>query len=244
VNNYQLSVISSQWSRIFFCCLLVLLCGQGVWGQKRNERFFTKNLPDYDTKRLHYGICLLGTATRFERRYSDVFNKNQDSTFSVNPKWDNAFGVGLLISYNLAEHWDLRFSPVVHFYGRTLNYTFANSTNTQLIESSFLEFPLLFKYKSVRRGNVRMYMIGGIKPGVEINQRKKESDAKQLRTQSLDLSVEYGFGFDLYYTYFKFSPELRFSHGLQNMVVDDNSVFSRSLSRLTSHNVTLYLYFE
>jgi hypothetical protein len=57
------------------------------------------------------------------------------------------------------------------------------------------------------------------------------------------MSVDYGFGFDLFYEYFKLSPELRFSHGITNMLVKDPNVYSKALDRLSSHTVSFYLYF-
>ncbi len=230
---------------IAFLLLLILFSAPSAFAQKRNHRFFTKNLTDYDDKRLHYGICLVGTSNKFVRKYSDYFNANSDSTFAVNPKSDLAAGVGLLINYKIADHWDIRFSPVVNFYQRSIEYRFTSGSKaTQTIESSFLEFPLLLKYRSMRRGNVGMYMLAGVKPGIEIGSKKGENRIDLVKTDNIDFSIEYGFGFDLYYTYFKFSPEIRFSHGIKNMIVSDNTVFAKSLSKLTTHNVSLYLYFE
>ncbi|WP_262922895.1 hypothetical protein [Hymenobacter cellulosilyticus] len=43
---------------------------------------------------------------------------------------------------------------------------------------------------------------------------------------------------------FKFAPELRFSHGLSNLLVPGKDVYSRSLQSMKSNTVTLYLNFE
>ncbi|MBC8112182.1 MAG: PorT family protein, partial [Verrucomicrobia bacterium] len=66
-----------------------------------------------------------------------------------------------------------------------------------------------------------------------------------LTTENIDFSVEYGFGFDLYYAFFKLSPELRFSHGVSNLLIaDSGNIYNRNLSRLTTHNVSFILYFD
>lgn len=87
-------------------------------------------------------------------------------------------------------------------------------------------------------------MIGGLKPGIEVGARKRERRNDQLRTQSLDLSIDYGFGLDIYYPLFKFSPELRFSLGLSNLFNEDDNIFSNSIDGLSTYTVTLYLLFE
>ncbi len=89
-----------------------------------------------------------------------------------------------------------------------------------------------------------MYMVAGFKPSVEIGSNKKEQTNDRLITDNNDLCVEYGFGFDLFYPFVKFAPELRFSHGLRNMLITDNSPYSKGLERLNSHTVSLYLFFE
>jgi hypothetical protein len=86
-------------------------------------------------------------------------------------------------------------------------------------------------------------MVGGIKPAIEIGSNKKDKGTQDLRTNNVDLSVDYGFGFDLFYEYFKLSPELRFSHGISNMLVKDTNIYSTALQRLSSHTVSFYLYF-
>ena len=71
------------------------------------------------------------------------------------------------------------------------------------VESTMVEVPLLLKYKSERRGNIRMYMIGGVKPGIEASGKNEETRA-ELKIKGSNLSLEAGFGFDLYYPFLSF----------------------------------------
>ncbi len=87
-------------------------------------------------------------------------------------------------------------------------------------------------------------MVGGLKSCFEAGAKKKEKKKTELRTQNFDLCVEYGFGIDLYFQFFKFAPEIRFSHGLTNLLNKDPNLYSTSLSKLTTHTITLYLFFE
>src|SRR3546814_6421120 len=107
-----------------------------------------------------------------------------------------------------------------------------------------VELPLLLKYKSERRGNIRMYMIGGVKPALEASGKKKvESRSSSLGITGTNLSLEAGFGFDLYYPLFKFSPELRFSRGIVNILENTSNKYGQPLERNNTNTITLYLLF-
>jgi hypothetical protein len=211
----------------------------------RRPSLYERHQPDYDERRLHYGFFLSGHYAKFNRRYSDAFVTGNDSTFAVSPVGSPGFGLGSIVSYQLNRFFDFRMLPAAAFNERSLQYRFVQGTEvSQLIESTFLELPLMIKYKSLRRGNLRMYMVGGVKPSVEIGSNRRERSLDRLRTNTTDLAVEYGFGFDLFYSFVKVSPELRFSHGLRNMLIRDTSPYSQALNRLTTHTVSLYLFFE
>jgi hypothetical protein len=206
---------------------------------------YTVHQSDYDDKLLHYGFFLSGHYSKFNRTYSQAFVSGADTAFAISPKGSPGFGLGFIANYIINSHFEIRILPSAAFYERSINYRFVKGTErTQLIESTFLELPMLVKYRSVRRGNVRAYMVGGIKPSVEIGTNKREREQNRLRTDNIDFAIEYGFGFDLFYSFVKVSPELRFSHGISNMLIKDTSPYSKGLERLASHTVSLYLFFE
>ena len=86
--------------------------------------------------------------------------------------------------------------------------------------------------------------MGGLKACFEAGAKKKEKKKSELRTNAFDVTVDYGIGLDLYFQFFKFAPEIRFSHGLVNLLSKDPNIYSESLLKLTTHTITLYLYFE
>jgi hypothetical protein len=108
-----------------------------------------------------------------------------------------------------------------------------------------MEFPLMLKYKSLRRGNVRMYMIGGFTPSFELSGKNDvESNTANLAVKKTNLTIDAGFGFDFYFPLFKFSPELRFSRGITNVLGDDPSVFRDPIKRLNTNTVGIYFIFQ
>jgi hypothetical protein len=201
------------------------------------------NLPNYDERFLHYGFTIGINSTRFRPVQSDFYFN--DTISKIKSAGNAGFSLGFVVNARLSPHHDLRLLPTVAFYQRNVQYTFqGGSTSNQNAESVFVEFPLLLKYKSERRKNNRMYMIAGLKAGIEAGAKKKEKRKSDLRTNNFDLAIEYGFGLDNYFKYFKFAPELRFSHGIINLLNRDPNIYSQSLMKLTTHTVTLYLHFE
>lgn len=214
-----------------------------------------QNLVAYDNRFLHYGFFLALNRSAFTAKTSPFFNEQLDDTtlkadqrlYSVNPRRFVGFTTGFIVNFRLAEFFDLRVLPTVSFYQRFVDFRFQNdSIVTELKQStfSFVEMPVMIKYKSVRRNNTRMYMIAGIKPAFEVGSKKKEIQEDRLRARTFDVNIDYGFGFDFYYPLFKFSPEIRFSHGLLNLKNPDPNPYAKSIKKLSTHTITLYLNFE
>ncbi|MDB4834981.1 PorT family protein [Cyclobacteriaceae bacterium] len=203
------------------------------------------NLPNYDDKPIHYGFHLSVNHTAYRPVHSDWFIEN-DTVSYLNGSGNTGFGLGFIFNFRLFKYGDFRILPTVAFYTRTLEYGLKGSSEpvTATIQSSYVDIPLLFKYKAKRRSNARAYMIGGIKTGFEVGGKKKRKNDDEFVIQSFDLSLEYGVGLDLYYPYFKFAPELRFSLGLTNMMDPTNSIYSNSIDRLSTYTVSLFINFE
>jgi len=72
----------------------------------------------------------------------------------------------------------------------------------------------------------------------------KEEEMPKIRLNKFDLAWEIGFGIDFYLPYFKFSPEIKYSCGLNNMIARDNTQFTSSINRLSSNVWMLSFHFE
>jgi hypothetical protein len=169
-----------------------------------------------------------------------------DSLHSIVPDWRPGFSLGFIVNYRIAEFLDLRLTPTVAFYEHSLKYLYTDNTSSeQLVETTMVEFPLLLKYKSERRGNVRAYMIGGIKPGIEASGKKEEQNvSRRLEVNNFNLCLEAGLGLDLYFPLFKFSPEIRFSRGIVNELDNTSNAFGKPLKYINTNTVTIYLLFQ
>ncbi|MFY0655000.1 MAG: PorT family protein [Cyclobacteriaceae bacterium] len=232
--------LNLHWHKI--ALLLLMLCA-GMDAQAQNTKKI--NLPIYDENNIHYGFLIGGHSSKYKIEYSDAFvSQGLDSLHSVIPSNLGGFKLGFVVNFLLYQYLDIRLLPTVAFYQNDLTYRFTDGTSVnELRDPTFVELPILFKYKSVRRGNTRMYLLGGINPSIRAAGKGEDNELKLL-LKGTNLAFEFGVGFDLYQPLFKFSPELRYSFGLVDMLQDKKNVFSIPLRRVTTHNLTFYITFE
>lgn len=217
--------------------------------QETYDRYKRKkdiNLPNYDEKKLHYGFFLAMNYNRLQITESPKFAQDSAVT-AISPVGTPGFALGFLLNLRLADQLAFKVVPSVGFYQRSLNYTFANSNRIDTLqeeEMTFVELQLLLKYRSVRRKNTRMYLVGGIKPSIRAGGKKADNSEAKLALGRFDFSLEYGAGIEVYFPYFKWSPELRFSHGLVNLNTGVTNGINDYITKALTHTVTLYFFFE
>ena len=228
---------------LFFFVIIVSLAS-GFTAVAQDKKYIRENLSNHDDKTMHYGFYLAGNASRFSIEHSSYYVDRLRDSMLVNPKFYPGFAIGFVLNRRITDFIDLRFLPGVSFYSRGMEYKTTAQTVTQEMGATSIEFPLLFKLKSLRRGNVRMYFVGGAKAGVDIGNKKKANASTELEVNNQDFAIEYGVGLDMFYPFFKFAPELRFSNGIINRYAPGVNPYSRSVHGAKSNTVTLYLNFE
>jgi hypothetical protein len=209
------------------------------------------NDPLYDlNQKVHFGFSIIGTYGKMKfSRNEHFFSLPIDTLNSITTTNFPGRGVGGIVNFHLNEFWDLRTMAIVQVMSqRNLTYHFKGGmTKTAMLQSTYFEVPLLIKYKSVRHKNFRMYVIGGI--GYRYN---FTSDAETERSatkpivgmKASTINYDLGFGFDLYYPYFKFSPELKFSFGMRDLTVQENTIYTVGLDRVSSRAIYISFLFE
>ncbi len=213
-----------------------------------------ENLSNYNDRFFRPGIYIAPNFSRFfiEQSAAYIQAAQQGRGIAANAIISPGFGVGFIGDIrlgNASTPFHLRFTPGLNFLTRRVEFTArgvggADTIRTQEVGTTQLELPLLLKYQSTRRRNTRFYMIGGIKPSFAVTQRQNTPAINQLSVTKDDVMLEYGVGLDLFYPYFKFGPELRFSHGLRNILEPRNNTYSNALQSLRTNTVTLYLNIE
>jgi len=171
---------------------------------------------------------------------------------AVSSKSSPGFGIGFVVNQRLGENADVRFTPTLVFNDRLAYYEFEGleAPIEKKVQSTMIDFPLGIKIKSDRRNNFRAYIIGGAKYSMDIASKKRSNDAsfgameKFLKNKKNFLSYEAGFGMDLYFEYFKMSPEIKLSYSLNSVLKNDPSPYSAPIDKLMLRHVTFSLFFE
>lgn len=228
--------------------LIVLVFSLSAGAQRQRAL----NLPRYDLKRYHFGFLI--AYNQFDFTIKPYSNLNTfDSLMVVESQPQSGFNLGIISNLRLAKHFDLRFTPTLSFGDRIINYTIKyQDTISQVVkksvESTYIDFPLLVKFKSSRMNNSRVYVIGGFNYSIDLasqakkkNERKNEVMIKLLRN---DYSFQIGVGADFYLTYFKFATELKMSYGFRDLIKREGNLFSNSIERLNSKILQISFLFE
>jgi hypothetical protein len=210
------------------------------------------NLPYIDNKLIHFGFSLGVNEMDFG------INSTQDSIggklyHSDVSTLKPGFSVGIISDLRLNRYLNLRFTPTLHFGERELTYkAIGDSVTTSIsITSIPISLPLYFKYSSERKGNYRPYLIWGAGISIDLGRNKENP----VLLQPIDFYTEFGVGCDLYFSFFKLAPELKFALGFNNMftpldvrdagqISNENQKYSLALTKLTSRMLTLTFNFE
>lgn len=225
---------ASILSFIFLLILDFPSLGQGKKYIQMHDEF-------YDEKPLHFGFMFgLTSSNYYANGFPSVLvNDVTGEPLSLTSPRTFGFQIGGIVNYALSKHVEAKTGLNIALYDRQIQFA-----NEDLIsrESTWLEIPMLLKYRSVRRQNHRMYLLTGLKLGLEANVKKKNT---AITANTSELSLEYGIGFERFYRFFKFSPEIRISHGLNNLFIPPGTTNSYSkLSQLNSHTISLIFNFE
>ena len=227
--------------------ITVLLIFVSILSYGQHFKWAKRNNPAFDTRKISYGFMIGLHTSAYQLKYSDQFvTQSFDTVHSVQPQFSAGFSLGFLVNLRFNDVLDLRVMPKAGFYNHKLTYFYTNNTTRQqLVETTMVEIPILLKYKSQRRGNVRMYMIGGITPAIEASGKNDvQSTTANLSIRATNVSLDAGFGFDFYFPLFKFSQEIRFSKGIQNMLGPDPSVYAAPMKYLNTNTISVYFIFQ
>ena len=229
--------------------LFFVLIGMASKAQLRDSY----NLENHDDKPYYFGIVLGFNSSHYNITQAPYFLAN-DTIMSVNSQNASRIHLGILVNYQLSRRFDIRFYPLnLIFSEKKLIYTqkFPNLgsdalTETRAIESIVLSFPLQVRLKSDRIDNFRVYSLLGVKYDYDLasNAGARTGD-DFVKVKKGDFGVEAGVGFQFFFKYFIFSPELKVSQGLSNVLIRDESIkYSAVMNSMRSRMVMFSLQFE
>ena len=221
----------------------------GVFSQGKFKQK-SANLPYFEHSKFHFGFTLGANSASFKMKYDLT---TIDSLISLEANSQAGFNIGFLGSMRFNDFFTLRFLPTLSFAQRNVNYTFTgdprNVSATRIMESVYVMFPLLVKYRSARYNNFAAYVVAGpnyaldLASKFDVNNEVVISE-QVLKIQRNNVFAEIGFGGDFFLEYFKFSVELKYSHGLNDVFIKDDSFWAVPIQEIKPGMFTVSLHFE
>ncbi|MBL4678212.1 MAG: PorT family protein [Mucilaginibacter sp.] len=240
--------------KLRYLILMVLMCSSGklfaqAWGGGADQNDLSFGFL-FSYVQTSYDIVKKPT---WQEPFYDQQTDEYATTFgkSISSPSSPGFAVGFITRYRLTEHLETRITPSLLFVDRKVTYTYDNPDEnvTKSVQTTTVDFPLQLKLKSDRIANMRVYLLGGLKYSQSIGSKKDPGDniaptERLLKNIKGYSSYEVGAGFDIYFEYFKLSPEIKFSNSFSNMLVKDNTPYANPLSRLGLRTLMFSLIFE
>jgi hypothetical protein len=161
------------------------------------------------------------------------------------------FDINAIIDYRIKRQWNLRALPGISFGSRNLEF-YDDDTDellhTMRIGSNYIELPVQLKFSVKRNSNVRPYVFAGVNGRYNLS---GSSDLKRgifFGISNTEAFGEFGFGFEFYLTYFKFSIEAKFSTGAGNALtkgpVEGYEAYYNVIDKLYSNMFMIKFNFE
>lgn len=242
-----MNISTKQFITTIFCIVII----GTAFGQKKR----LQNNPSYDKKGFHLGFTLGLNSLNYKLIPSEQLFTS-DSIYAIEVDNSPGFHLGIVTDLRISDHLNLRCEPGMLFGERHLQYTVRSGGSVyapilkqddpMIMPTIYLDVPLLLKFKAVRINNYRPYLIGGgsLKYDLETIRTSKENDGYTLNINPLDYFWELGIGIDFYLVYFKLSTELKLCNGLNNLIRQENTDYSRTIDRLESRAIMFSLHFE
>lgn len=212
------------------------------------------HLNDFDTRRLHYGIQVGYTHSKFDLHYSESDTLRQ-TILGTTSYYSPGFHINVIGDLRMTDHLNFRLLPGITLISRDMSYVWSDEyTSThwkydtrRTVESVYGEMPVELKYRANRYADFRPYLTAGGCVGFDfasLRKNKNNNDESIIRLNPLDLRYTMGVGFDYFLSYVKFAIELKMSFGLIDLRVDDDDYYTQSVTDLRSRTFMLSFTFE
>ena len=208
------------------------------------QRSKPMNLTTFDREDFHFGYSVGINWMGFTTIPAD--------SIMINTKQNPGININLITDLRMGKFLSLRFLPGIQFSQRDLHITDSISLASwnAKVESVYLDFPFLVKYRAQRVNNYAPYLVLGINPRVDLTGGEIENwKPVQRIVKAFDVFPELGFGLDFYLDQVKVSTELKFSVGLLNIYNPPSEetgyeLFSRAMDKMLSRMIIFAIHIE
>ncbi len=207
------------------------------------------NFRSFNSKPYYFGLTFGYNNSDFQVAHSKRFILN-DSFNITEGLGGPGLNVSVVANMKLGEYFDFRFLPGFSFVGRKLYYLSTDNEVEQIrdIESVLVQAPFQVRFKSEPFHDMRVFVLGGVKYTYDVASNagiRKEQANRIVRISPHDFSLEVGAGCQFFFPFFIFSPEIKYSHGIGNVLIYNNKLAqSTVLEKVFSRTFTISLNFE
>jgi hypothetical protein len=231
----------------FISLTIGILLSTCVFSQYREQ-----NRPNHDNWPYYFGMSISYSHSSLHPSKHTRFLQD-DSVLSVEPGSSGGIALGLLGTLQLSPRFSLRANPQLiiggaKYFTYSLKYpSFGeNYVEKKTLPSTIVSFPFQVKFNSDRIGNFRTYLLGGLKYDMDLASNSQARNAEDLvKLTRNDCGYEAGIGFNFFFPFVTFSPEIKISNGLSNIHSRDASLkYSSVLDKLQSKMIVFSIILE
>jgi hypothetical protein len=218
-----------------------------AYSQEREE--FRAN---HDNWPYYFGMSISYNSSTLHPSKHPTFLQN-DSVLSVEPGSSGGIALGLMGTLQLSPRFSLRANPQLIIGGAkyfTYNLKYPQygerPIEKKTLPSTIVSFPFQVKFNSDRIHNFRTYLLTGVKYDIDLASNSQARNAEDLvKLNKNDFGIEAGIGFNFFFRYVTFSPELKISNGLTNVHSRDPHLkYSNVLDKLQSRMLVFSIILE
>jgi hypothetical protein len=214
-----------------------------------------QNYKRFDERALNFGFMLgINSADFIALPYVDAYEKYGLISLTTNSQPGGQ--VGIVTTLKLGTPLlRLRLIPTLSFQERAINYVFKSMDSTkpsdiyneERVNSTNLDFPLMFQFRTLRYNNFTSYVLVGFQYSIDL---QTQQDASQslidpfIKINRRDYQGQIGAGVEFFAPFFKFGIEVKYSHGLVNSFIQDNTKVSSPINRMNNRVLWLSFIFE
>jgi hypothetical protein len=218
-----------------------------AYSQEREE-----NRPNHDDWPYYFGMSISYNSSTLHPSKHPTFIQN-DSVLSVEPGSSGGIALGLVGTLRLSPRFAVRANPQLiiggaKYFTYSLKYPGLDEkpVEKKTLPSTIVSFPFQVKFNSDRIGNFRTYLLAGVKYDMDLSSNSQARNAEDLvKLNKNDFGIEAGVGFNFFFKFVTFSPELKISNGLSNIHSRDAHLkFSNVLDKLQSRMLVFSIILE
>ncbi len=212
-----------------------------------------KNYRRFDEKTIHFGIMLGANIANFTiLQVPNGYEKY--GLKSLVTKSTPGGQIGIVSTLKLGTPVvRLRLIPTLSFQERVLIYQFEDTDTTtdlfneERINSTSIDFPLMFQFRTLRQNNFASYILLGAQYSIDLQTQENSSqnfDDPFIKLKRFDFQAQLGVGVEFFAPFFKFGMEIKYSHGLSSSFIQENTFIAEPIDRLFNKTWWFSIIFE